>query len=258
MFSGLLSGFKNFFSSKAGGASPEHAGFRERRKLVRLRCAYEVKANIGEKKFKATIVDIGVEGLKLRTGQHLKVGEKVVLAPPGQGLSVQALPVEGKVVWIKTTEKSYARHAGVVFTTKKEDRAKTWVSLFLKELGFNPRMIYTKRRFIRADCFLDARYQAKQVGREVTGRVYNLGVGGMLLESNYDLPIDEPTEMEFIPPENLPVLRVLAYPIQVKKEGVVRLVGLEFRDLTARQLDVLGQYLKLLLKKNFKDQEADR
>lgn len=256
MFSGLLSGFKNFFSSNVVGASAESAGFRERRKLVRLRCAYEVKANIGEKKFKATIVDIGVEGLKLRTGQHLKVGEKVVLAPPGQGLSVQALPVEGKVVWIKTTEKSYARHAGVVFTTRKEDRAKTWVSLFLKELGFNPRMIYTKRRFIRADCFLDARYQAKQVGREVTGRVYNLGVGGMLMETNYDLSSDEPTEMEFIPPENLPVLRVLAYPIQVKKEGAVRLVGLEFRDLTARQLDVLGQYLKLLLKKSFKDQEA--
>ncbi|MFN8610425.1 MAG: PilZ domain-containing protein [Vulcanimicrobiota bacterium] len=257
MFSGLMSGFKNFFASKSGGSvAPEHAGYRERRKLVRLRCAYEVKANIGDKKFKATIVDIGVEGLKLRTGQQLKIGDKVVLAPPGQGVSVQALPVEGKVVWIKTTEKSYARHAGLVFTTKKEDRAKTWVSMFLKELGFNPRMVYTKRRFIRADCFLDARYQARQVGREVTGRVYNLGLGGMLLETNYDLPPDEPTEMEFIPPEGLPVLRVLAYPVQVKKEGVVRLVGLEFRDLTQRQLDVLGQYLKLLLKISFKDQET--
>ena len=122
MFSGLLSGFKNFFASKSGGGiSPESAGYRERRKLVRLRCAYEVKGNIGDKKFKATIVDIGVEGLKLRTGQHLKVGEKVVLAPPGQGVSVQALPVEGKIVWIKTTDKSYARHAGLIFTTKKEE-----------------------------------------------------------------------------------------------------------------------------------------
>lgn len=251
-----MEGFKNFFTSKGGSGSPESAGFRERRKLVRLRCAYEVKGTVGEKKFKATIVDIGVEGLKLRTGQHLKVGEKVVLAPPGQGVSVQALPVEGKVVWIKTTEKSYARHAGLVFTTKKEDRAKTWVSMFLKELGFNAKMVYTKRRFIRADCFLDARYQAKQVGREVTGRVYNLGIGGMLLETNYDLPPSEAIEMEFIPPEGLPVLRVLGYPVQVKKDGALRLCGLEFRDLTQRQLDVLGQYLKLLLKKNFKDQEA--
>jgi len=256
VFHTLLAGFKNFFSNK-GGVSPAEAGFRERRKLVRLRCAYEVRGTLGDKKFKATIVDIGVEGMKLRTGQHLKVGDKITLSPPTQGVSVQALPVEGKVVWIKTAEKSYARHVGVVFTTKKEERGKTWVSLFLRELGFNPKMIYTKRRFIRADCFLDARYQAKQVGREVTGRVYNLGVGGMLLESNYDLPKDEPTEMEFIPPEGLPVLRVLAYPIQVKKEGVVRLVGLEFRDLTARQLDVLGQYLKLLLRKSFKEQEKE-
>ncbi len=255
MFSGLISGFKNFFTSKAGGSSLESSGFRERRKLVRLRCAYEVKGTVGEKKFKATIVDIGVEGLKLRTGQHLKIGEKVVLAPPGQGVSVQALPVEGKVVWIKTTEKSYARHAGLVFTTKKEDRAKTWVSMFLKELGFNAKMVYTKRRFIRADCFLDARYHAKQVGRDVTGRVYNLGIGGMLLETNYDLTPGEPIEMEFIPPEGLPVLRVLGYPIQVKRDGAIRLCGLEFRDLTQRQLDVLGQYLKMLLKKNFKDQE---
>lgn len=255
MLAGLLKGFKNFFPA-SGSPGPASTGFRERRKLIRMRCAYEVKGLLGDKKFKATVVDIGVQGLKLRTGQQLKVGDKLRLAPPEDGIGRGANPVEGKVVWVKSTDKSYARHVGIVFTTKKEEMGSSWVKVFLKELGFKPKAIFTNRRFIRADCFLDARFQSRQVGREVTGRVYNLGVGGMLLESNYDLPSNEGTEMEFVPPEGLPVLRLLAYPVQVRKEGTVRLIGLEFRDLTARQLDLLGQYLKKLLLSSFNDDKA--
>lgn len=254
MLAGLLNGFKSLFPG--GGGSPSDNGFRERRKLIRMRCSYEVKGLLGDKKFKATVVDIGVQGLKIRTGQQLKVGDRLRLAPPEDGIGRGANPVDGKVVWVKTTDKSYARHVGLVFTTKKEEMGQSWVKMLLKELGFKPKAIFTNRRFIRADCFLDAKFQSRQVGREVSGRVYNIGVGGMLLETHYDLPMNEGTEMEFVAIDGLPVLRLLAYPVQVKKDGTVRLIGLEFRDLSARQLDVLSQYLKKLLKANFNQDKA--
>ena len=255
MFQALIDGFKSLFTSK-NTSSAADVGFQERRKLVRMRCSYEVKGEIGQKKFKATIVDIGVQGLKLRTGQKLKSGDKIVLGSPGQGVGATAAPVEGKVLWVKSTEKSFARYVGIIFTAKGEDMAQSWVKILLKELGFKPKAIFTNRRFIRADCFLDAKYHALQVDREVTGRVYNLGVGGMLLESNYDLPMNEATEMEFVPLEGLPILRLLAYPVKSKQDGTVRLIGLEFRDLTPRQLDVLGQYLKVLLQASFKNKSG--
>ncbi|MBT9584030.1 PilZ domain-containing protein [bacterium] len=261
MFQGLLSGFKSLFAAKNTFATKSlsrsaDGSFRERRKLTRMRCSYEVKGTLGEKKFKATVVDIGVQGLKMRTGEKLKIGDKVRLAPPTEGVGNTAAPVEGKVLWIKTTDKTFSRHAGLIFTTENDDMGQSWVKLLLKELGLKPKNILTRRRFIRADCFLDAKYTAKQVGREVTGRVYNLGVGGMLLESNYELPEDEGIEIEFVPPEGLPILRVLAWPVSITKDGTVRLIGLEFRDQTARQVDLLRQYLKLLLKPSFNNERG--
>ena len=250
-----MAGFKSLFVAKSTQAEMD-GGFQERRKLIRMRCSYEVKGHHSDKKFKATVVDIGLQGLKMRTGEKLKVGDKVTLSPPSEGVGNTAAPVEGKVLWIKVTDKTFARYVGLIFTTKKEEMGQSWVKLLLKELGFKPKSIFTNRRFVRADCFLDAKYMSRQVGREVTGRVYNLGVGGMLLESNYELPMDEPTEMVFVPPEGLPPLRLLAYPKQIKRDGTVRLIGLEFRDLSDRQLDVLGRYLKQLLQASFKNERG--
>jgi c-di-GMP-binding flagellar brake protein YcgR len=254
VFQGFISGFKSLFAGKSNSSGITN--FEERRKLVRMRCSYEVKGQHGQKKFKATVVDIGLQGLKMRTGEKLKVGDKLVLSPPAEGVGNTAAPVEGKVLWVKSKDKTFARHVGILFTTKKEEMGQSWVKLLLKELGFKPKSIFSNRRFVRADCFLDAKYYAPSVSREVTGRVYNLGVGGMLLESNYELPLGEGAEMEFVPPEGLPILRLMAYPKQSKKEGTVRLIGLEFRDLTSRQLDVLGQYLKQLLQASFSNERA--
>jgi len=249
VFQGLLQGFKSLFAGKS--ESDDNEGYTERRKLIRMRCNYEVKGILADKKFKATVVDIGLQGLKLRTGQPLKIGDKLKLLPPTEGIGNTAAPVEGKVMWIKNTEKSYARYAGLTFTTSKEQMGQSWVKVLLKELGFKPKAIFSKRRFVRADCFLDVKYWVNQVGREVTGRVYNLGVGGMLMESNYDLPNTGPTDMEFVPLEGLPALNLPAYPVSMRKEGTVRLIGLEFRDLNDRQLDLLSKYLKQLLKMSF-------
>lgn len=256
MFQGLLAGFKSLFSgSPPPGESKglDQMGFRERRKLVRLRCSYEVRVVHKGKKFKATIVDVGVQGLKLRTGQRLAVGDKVELAPPGPIQGTVGNPVEGKVVWTKAPGKGYSQYAGVLFVTKKEEMGQSWIKLFLRELGFTPKSIFTHRRFVRADCFLDARYKPPEASREIIGRVYNLGVGGMLLESPYDLPMKEPVVMEFLPPEGLKPMRLTGYPIKAKREGTMRLICLEFRNLNDDELEQLGRYLKQLLKASFND-----
>ncbi len=248
MFQSLLAGFKGLFAPGGSTTSAADNGFQERRRRVRLRCNYEVKATVGDKKFKATVVDIGIQGLKIRTSQKLKAGDTVVLAPPGPISGSPAQPVEGKVLWTMTPRKTYLTYAGISFSSGKEVMARSWVRLFLVELGFTQKMIQTQRRFIRADCFLEARFHSPQLGKEAIGRVYNLGVGGMLLESPYDLPIQEPVSLEFLSFEKLPPLKMLGYPVQAKREGTMKLVGIEFRDLSAEQLDLLSRYLKKLLK----------
>lgn len=248
MFQALLSGFKGLFSS-GRQQSDANPSFEERRKLVRLRCSYEVKAILGEKKFKATIVDIGLQGLKLRTGQPLKVGEKLTLTPPNQVAGAATAPVEGKVLWVKTPDRNFLTYAGLVFTTDKDTMARSWIKMFLKELGFTPKTIYSQRRFIRADCFLEARFQAQGADREQVGRVYNLGVGGMLLESPQDLVLGTPVQVRLGPLDDLPALELSGIPVQMRKDGAMRLYGLEFRHSPAQStLDLLGRYLRRLLK----------
>ena len=251
-----MAGFKHLFFPAPPSPDLADVGFRERRKLVRLRCSYEVKVSYKDKKFKATVVDIGVQGLKLRTGQPLKVGDKLKLAAPSPISGTPSQPVEGKVAWVKSPGRSYLTYAGLVFTTSKEEMGQSWVKIFLKELGFTPKSIFTNRRFVRADCFLTCKFTIPESGRVVTqARVYNLGVGGMLLESPYDIPLKVPLEIEFAPPEGLSILTLVANPVKSVKDGKVRLIGFEFDDLSQPQLDILSKYLKKLLKANFSEQK---
>lgn len=247
MFGALLTGFRGLLTRRV--RQEEAPDFRERRKLVRLRCSYDVKAGLGDKKFKATIVDIGLQGLKLRTAQPLKVGEKVTLAPPNPVTGAAAGPVEAKVVWIKMPDRNFLTYAGLIFTADKETMARSWIKAFLKELGFTPKTIYSQRRFIRADCFLEASYRLAGEEREQTGRVYNLGVGGMLLESPQELTMGTPLELRLGPLEELPALELAGTLVQVRKEGAMRLYGVEFPlHEGAASLDLLARYLRRLLK----------
>lgn len=249
MFQSFISGFKGLFlSSKENESAPE--GFVERRKLVRLRCSYELKAVLHDKKFKATVVDMGAKGLKLRTGQPLKVGDKISLLPPGP-VSEGGEPVDCKVLWVKQSGRGYSTYAGLLFTIKKEQQARSWVRFYLTELGFNPKTVHSQRRFLRADCVLEARYHSPSLQRTGSGRVYNLGVGGLLLESSHDLPLQEPLEIDFAGGDGLRPLKLVGYPIKSKNDGKVKLIGVEFRDLNAPQLEGLGRYLKHLLKANW-------
>ncbi len=250
-----MAGFKSLFFPAPPSPDLADVGFRERRKLVRLRCSYEVKVVYKDKKFKATVVDIGLQGLKLRTGQPLKVGDRLTLSSPAPISGAPSQPVEGKVAWIKSPGRSYLTYAGLVFTTSKEDMGQSWVKSFLRELGFTPKSIFTQRRFVRADCFLTCSFTIPESGRVVSqARVYNLGVGGMLLESPYDIPLKVPLNIEFVPPEGLSVLSLTAIPVKSSKDGKVRLVGFEFNSLSQPQLDILTKYLKKLLKANFTEQ----
>jgi c-di-GMP-binding flagellar brake protein YcgR len=247
MFASLLAGFRGLFV----GSQPNEfvkSGFRERRKLVRLRCSYEVKGILKGKKFKATVVDIGVNGMKLRTGQKLKVGEKLALAPPNASGDSAADSVECKVVWVKQPNKHFLTYAGLVFSASKEKMARSWVKSYLNELGFTPKSIFTQRRFIRADCFLEVRYDAPVTGKKGVGRVYNMGVGGLLVETVHELPLGQAVSLTFDAKDGLPEMTLTAYPVQFKNDGKVKVAGMEFRDLQDLELERLGVYLKHLLK----------
>ena len=245
MVSMLLEWLMNLFSGRPSTLAEQ--GFRERRKAVRLRCAHEVKLRRRGKSFKATIVDIGAVGLKLRSGEKLKVGERVELAPVARP-GVEVMPVECRVRWVKSHSKGYRNYAGLIFTSDKETMSRSWVKDFMRGLGFTPKLVQSQREFIRAECFLEARFKPPEASGEIVGKVYNLGLGGLLLETPYTLPIREPINLELVPINKLPALRLQAVPLHAKKEGQMKLVGMQFEDLSAAQNELLGRYIQAMLK----------
>jgi hypothetical protein len=129
--------------------------------------------------------------------------------------------------------------------------ARSWVKYFLKELGFSNEMIYSKRRYVRAECFMDGKVTLKD-GRSFPVRLYNLGVGGALFELGQTLELGMDAELQVGPHEDLPPFVTSGKLVKAKKEGKLFLYGLEFdSSMAGSEVKILGRYLQHLLKSSW-------
>ena len=245
----MLKGFLKGFRSLVKGESNDW-NFEDRRRIVRLRCHYDVKAETNGKKFDATIVDMGLKGLRLRCFQALKVGSLVKVATPVPIVGAEAEEVVCEVVWNKQPERNFVTFAGMVYKSDDKTMGRSWVKYFLKELGFSQELIYSKRRHVRAECFMEGKLVLRD-GTPHKVRLYNLGVGGALVELGQALELQQTVELQVGPYEELPPFVASGKLVKVKKEGKLSLYGLEFGDLAGSEVKILGRYLQHLLKSSW-------
>lgn len=244
MWKGFLDGFRGLVRSKA----PEDWSYTERRNLVRLECQYEIDGRTAAgKKFKGQIVDMGLKGMKLRTFEQVKAGDLLSITYPVPILEVPLDTLSCRVLWSKTRHRDYVLFAGLEYAEDEATMARSWVKYLLKQLGFSKERIYQRRKYVRADCFVPA-LMVHGAGQTISGRLYNLGVGGALIEANEPVPDGTEVELRIGPYEELPRFSIRARLVSRRPEARRFLHGLEFGDLSTSQLVCLGDYLFFLLR----------
>ena len=248
MLKGFLEGFRSLVGAVGSSTQSKRPDFEENRKLVRLRCHYEVKAETNDKKFDATILDMGLKGLKLRCLQQLKVNQVIRIWTPLPIIGASSEPVECKVVWTRQPDRNFLIFSGLVYTSDPKVMKHSWVKYFLKELGFKSETIYSKRKHIRADCFLDGSFRAASMDKARPIRVYNVGVGGILMEYHNSLPLGELVDIEVGPLDKLIPFRAKGKLVKIIPDGKTFLYGVEFTEISSPDLKTLGGYLKHMLK----------
>lgn len=224
---------------------PNDWDYAERRKLTRMRCHYKCQVEVENKKLEAIIHDMGVGGLRLKVFHPLKKGQKITIHSPFNEVGENSDSVQGVVVWMHQPDKNFATYVGLRYSSDPKTMAKTWVKNILKQLGFKPESILSKRRWVRADCYLDGSLRRPDNARHEI-RIQNLGVGGVLFEYRGVLQLGEQT-LRLGPHEKLPCLDVQGTLVKARPHGKNYLYSLEFGDLKPTQLKLLTMYLKHLL-----------
>ena len=241
MLGDLLHGFKGLIKAD----QPEW-DFQDRRRLVRLKCQYNVKAEVEKTKFNCTVLDIGVLGLKLTCTHALQPGQIVRLTIPSPREGATRLPIDGRVVWAKVAGKNFLTQAGLVYASDANVMKCSWVNYILYEMGFKPDSIYSKRRFVRADCVLTG--QVAEAGKPpVEVKICNLGVGGALLGGRSEFAPGTQLTLHIGPQAPLPILCVSGQAVRVQSDRHGKLCGIEFDELSVADTKLLGKYLHALL-----------
>lgn len=240
MFQSLVQGFKTLVQRPA-----DNWDYSERRKLIRLRCEYRCLIEIQGKNHEAVILDMGLGGLRLRSYQPCKVGDTLQILSPFNEIGDSNEPVLCQVQWVQQSNKSFHNYLGVKYISDNKAMARTWVRGVLKQLGFRPEFITSKRRWVRADHILEGTLKRPDNNRHEI-LVHNLGIGGALFEYRNALPLGD-SEIRVGPYEGLPAMDLQGVLVKARPQGRHYLYGLQFENLNASQLRMLGVYLKHLL-----------
>lgn len=242
----LLDGVVSFFQGR-GGATAE-----ERRRLIRVRCDYQVQCQVGETRLPARVVDIGLNGMRLLLEQRVKSPASMQVHHPSSVLGFDSEEVVCHVRWCRKRRKGDGYEVGLQYADTEGNVRHSWVKYLLKELGFDERSIFTRRKSIRAQASLPAQIVDGAGGR-LQGIVVNLGAGGALFEGpeigaegdNVVLHLGPAAP----PPSSSPSLtfKALELPATVV-ESRDSYTSLRFGQLDHSQVRQLGEYVLYLLK----------
>ncbi|MCW5871409.1 MAG: PilZ domain-containing protein, partial [Candidatus Eremiobacteraeota bacterium] len=138
----------------------------ERRQLVRVRCRIPIQIRVGERTISGWVVDMGVQGIRVRTGEGLKKGQAVAIRATVSQQSSQAW-VNCRIMWARPVENGKHYLAGARFHETRENLRRTWVHRLLRELGLNENSLRERREFIRVNGRVPVRMQSLRDGGPV-------------------------------------------------------------------------------------------
>lgn len=230
--------------SLVGRESKQELDFVEKRKLVRLRCHYDINFEMNNKNYKGAIMDMGMKGLKLRTSEVLKVGQKLRIFTPQPISDAPSDPVDCTVVWVRRPDKNFLTFAGIKYTSTPEVMKRSWVKYYLKVLGFKTEMFFSKRTQIRMECYIEGKIQL-EVGQPFKNvKVCNLCIGGALVEFYDTIPLQQEVTLHIGPTKGLPQIQANAQIVKSRQSGSAYHYGVQFLNVRQGDMTNLRNFLK--------------
>jgi hypothetical protein len=240
----LLDGIISFFQGK-GGATPD-----ERRRLIRIRCQYQVKVDYNQQSFQAEVVDIGLNGMKLLVKEKFPAKAVLQVHQPEASEGLNTDQVECSVRWCRRSRLGgEGFEVGVQYADSKGNMRKSWVKFLLKELGFDERSIFTRRKAIRADSKLVCQLSGDD-GRSLDGMCVNLGIGGSLFEGRTSYAPTSNVRLRIGPFKKLKAVELPGQIITTRRLGEDKdyQSSIRFGEMSGSQLRLLGEYVLYLLR----------
>ena len=224
----------------------------ERRQLVRVRCRIPIQIRLPDRTASGWIIDMGVQGIRVRTGELIKKGLTVPVRATVSQQSSQ-IWVNCRVMWSRPASDGKYFLAGARFHETRENLRKTWVHRLLRELGLNENSLRERREFIRVDGRVPVRMQSMKDPSAAVQPVVtlNLGVAGLLLRTTQPLYPGEQYRCWVGPWGKLPgVGPIPAEVLSCRPDpaGGASQVPLRFLELEEDDVRDLGRYVLTLLR----------
>ncbi|MCA9792279.1 MAG: PilZ domain-containing protein [Candidatus Eremiobacteraeota bacterium] len=256
MLKDIISGFVSLFKPSADLTE-------DRRRVIRLRCRFAVYCIDLKEINTATVIDMGLQGLRLECSKDLKPGTRVSLVYRGAvgerpKVSVAQLEndrqaaiesgVRCKVNWVKKTKYSKRCQIGVTYADSPERMSRSWVKKILKEIGFDEDSIFQRRKIVRVLSSIPCLVKVER--GNLRGRVINMGAGGTLYQGDEGLNEGEFVGLNIGPYKDFEHFSCRGEVVTARYDPATNswLCGIRFRTLDTKQVDLLGKYVVNLLK----------
>lgn len=176
-----LSGKTRWLGSEGSGMTKQsRVPLAERRRTTRVDCCYQVECQVGADSFSASVVNMGLGGLRLLSDFRLQPSDSVKVRQATGGM----MTVE--VIWSRPRVPHDGFEAGVVYRDDLQQMEDSWVKLALKRLGFESSSLFERRRSPRFALSVDCNLLLD--GVPFPCLMADLGLGGALVETATPIP----------------------------------------------------------------------
>lgn len=214
------------------------ANLKERRSAIRIECAYPVHLRSGDRELCGEVTNAGLAGLHLRLEEALKTGRGCTVWRRDDPETGAGAPCT--VVWSRFSKEDESMTAGLQFDRDPRELKGSWVAPLFHELGFDDQSLYQRRLYLRADSEIPAATIYDE--RILPATIWNLGVGGALLESPCIAEPDEELEVVIGPEFGLEKLHLPSRLLRATGDDP-REMSVEFSALTRGKVAQLGKYI---------------
>ncbi|MBM3460562.1 MAG: PilZ domain-containing protein [Armatimonadetes bacterium] len=244
----ILQGFRSLVFTRLHAAHPPD----QRRHLTRLRCLYRVSIRAVQQDLRATVVDMGLQGMKVEVPQRLPAGALVSVRYLGSGTG-RAFALDAvtcRVMWCRKKRFLKTIEVGLAYQDTDANMEKSWVKYILRQIGFDIQSILDRRKAVRVHALLRADVTAAEGhGPPAEATVMNLGAGGALVETGQRVPLGRQVLLETGPYLSHDVLGCRGEVMQCVQSAETGrwMLGIRFSGMGEKQVHLLGEYLRTLL-----------
>jgi c-di-GMP-binding flagellar brake protein YcgR len=239
-FQHLLDKLKSRFSNSHDQVDRRAYQRVQLRMPVMLRTAFEKKARA------ATVIEVGLGGVRLETTTEFREWEHVELTVPSVAMKGAGLPLEA--VWRRKRKGAEGYWAGLRFLLETPEQEQAVVQFLLDDCQLGVLQLQERRRYVRVPMplELDGRLFVKE-GPRLTVKVRDLSLGGALLVAPESVAVESQAAVRIpLLADQPPFDGVGVVVRETERDGGFEL-GLNFDKLDAAHALALKKFLSHVL-----------